>query len=303
MSIQIPNWLYIIVFTCLFCSGSKIVTAQNINNYNPLFAYNLGGMQEMSPAEQINLLQGLGYDGICLQTRTQQQVENLSTFIALCDKNPSFHIESVFVRYNFKDPEDKKNTWKKVVDMIQGKDIDLWFIFGRETLPITYKEVQDILKGVAAYAQTKGVNVSVYPHSGCFFYAAEQALPAIKAIDAPNLRVIVHLFHELRAGNGNRMPEVINNVKDYMSYATLAGAEKEVDMTSAYTMDKTTIKSLDENEYDLAPFLNTLKEVQYKKPVGFINWKLDEDAVPKDYLSRTIKSWKTLKNKYLNHSI
>lgn len=38
----------------------------------------------------------------------------------------------------------------------------------------------------------------------------------------------------------------------------------------------------------------------YNSPVGFINFKLDKKwNGPEDYLEETLKTWKQLKNKYL----
>ena len=63
------------------------------------------------------------------------------------------------------------------------------------------------------------------------------------------------------------------------------------------------IKSKTENQedgkYDYAPFLEALKEAEFKGPVGYINFKFDKE--PDDYLPRSMEEWKRLKNNYLNY--
>lgn len=151
------------------------------------------------------------------------------------------------------------------------------------------------------FATEKKVSVTLYPHSTCYFASAEQALPLVKRINSPNLKLAVHLCHEMRAGNTNRMNEVVQNVAPFIGFVTLAGADKEVNRKNAYTMDKSTIKPLGEGEYDLSTFLIALKSINYKGPVGFINFKIDENKAPKEYLPASLQTWKKLKRTYFNY--
>jgi sugar phosphate isomerase/epimerase len=268
---------------------------------NPFFVYNFGGIDKYTPKEQVALLQRIGYDGISIQVTTPQHVEGLKEFISISQKEKNFKIFSVFVRYNFQDSEVNKKRWKDVVEIIEGKDIALWFIFGKKQPEITADSVENILRTVVDYATEKQVPVTLYPHSTCYFASAEQALPLVKKINSPNLKLAVHLCHEMRAGNTNRMDEVVRNVAPFIGFVTLAGADKEVNMKNAYTMDKSTIKPLDEGEYDLSTFLKALKDIDYKGPVGFINFKIDENKPPEEYLPSSLNTWKLLKKMYLNY--
>lgn len=268
---------------------------------NPFFVYNFGGIDQYTPQKQVALIHGSGYDGISIQVTTQKQVEDLRTFISSSKKVKDFKIFSVFVRYNFQDSEVDRNRWKEVVEIIQGKDIALWFIFGKKQVGATDDAVENILRTVVDFATQKKVPVTLYPHSKCYFASAEQALPLVKKIDSPNLKLAVHLCHEMRAGNGNRIGEVVKNVAPYIGFVTLSGADKEVDTKNAYTMDKSTIKPLGEGEYDLSKFLIALKRIDYRGPVGFINFKIDEEKSPEEYLPTSLQAWKTLKNSYLNY--
>jgi sugar phosphate isomerase/epimerase len=266
---------------------------------NPFFAYNFGGLENLPPATQIKLLKDNGFDGITLRMAKAEHVQQYMEFAKIVDKTDDFKIYSVFVRYNFDATLEDQNRWKTVVDLIQDKGIDLWFIFGKPIEGVNDEQVEGILRNVVNYSASKKVPVTLYPHSWCYFYSAEQSLPMVKKINHPNLKLALHTCHELKAGNAGRLDEVVYNVQDYLSFITIAGASKVTDMTSKRSMDKTTIQPLEDSAYDFAPFLKALKKVNFKGPVGYINFKFDK--APEDYLPKSLATWKTLKNNYLNY--
>ena len=297
--------LSILIFSCVEAPGSKAQGQQNKNQEetnvtinNPFFAYNFGGLENLPPATQIKLLKDNGYDGITLRMAKAEHVQQYKEFAEIIDKTDDFKIYSVFVRYNFDDAPEDQNRWKTVVDLIQDKGIDLWFIFGKPIEGVNDEQVEGILRNVVNYSASKNVHVTLYPHSWCYFYSAEQSLPMVKKINHPNLKLAIHTCHELKAGNEGRLDEVVYNVQDYLSFITIAGASKVTDMTSKRSMDKTTIQPLEDSAYDFAPFLKALKKVNFKGPVGYINFKFEKN--PKDYLPKSLEEWNRLKNKYLN---
>jgi len=299
----------LLVFVLLFISCNKktdnSVTEENNgelevvddNNDNPFFAYNFGGLEDLPPKQQIKLLKDHGYDGITLRMAKAEHVDQYLEFKEIVDKTEDFKIYSVFVRYNFDDPEVDKNRWKTVVDLISNQGIDLWFIFGKRVEGVNDEQVEDILRNVINYTESKKVPFTLYPHSWCYFDTAESCLPMLEKINHPHFKIAVHTCHELKAGNAGRLPEVVHKVKDYISFITVAGASKQVDMTSRKAMDATTIQPLEDGEYDFVPFLKALKQIDFKGPVGYINFKFDK--VPEDYLPKSFKEWNRLKSKYL----
>lgn len=268
---------------------------------NPFFIYNFGGLESLTPKQQIDTLHGYGYKGIALQMANSKHVSNLPVFLSMADLHHDFKIQAVFVRYNFNDIDADKNRWREVVDLIQDRNIALWFIFGKPEEGINEQMVENKLREVVDYASKKNVPVTLYPHSNCYYYSAEQALPVVQRINHPNLKLAVHSCHELRAGNGHRMNEVVENVKDYLSFVTIAGADKEVDRSSTYTMDKSTIQPLHLGEYNLNPLMNALKQINYKGPVGFINFKIDEEYGLDQYLPESLNAWEFIKKEHFNY--
>lgn len=261
----------------------------------PFFCYNFGGLENYTPRKQIEVLHQSNFDGICLQMAKTNHVQNLDSFIIIADELPNFKIYAAFIRFNFNDNEDDKSRWRTVVDKIAGKGIDLWVIFGKPETEVGDEQVEVFLREIVEYAADKKVTVTLYPHSHCYFYSAEQALPMVKKINHPNLGLAVHTCHELRAGNGHRLDEVVLNVQDYLRFVTIAGADEEVDRTSPRTMDKSTLKSLRNNNFDFSPFVKSLKQIKYKGSVGFINFKVDDAGeVPEKYLPESRKEWRKM---------
>jgi sugar phosphate isomerase/epimerase/sugar lactone lactonase YvrE len=258
----------------------------------PLYVYNFGRLTERTPAEQIALLDQLGYVGITLSGEASK-ISMLDDYLqAVEDSDGSVRIASIFVRYNFKDPAADRALWQGVLDRIAGKGIDLWFIFGRRIDGITDADVEQALADVADAAAEQGVNVVLYPHSKCYIESAEEALPYVQRLARPNLGLAVHLYHESRAGNLDRVEDVLRTVAPYLKAVTLAGTDAVVDFSTPLAMDQSTIQPLDQGDYDLARFVHALDAIDYRGPVGLMNFKIEEE--PADYLNRSIEIWSEL---------
>jgi len=260
-----------------------------------LAAYNFGSLGKLSPEVQIDLLNKVGYQGIILSCETKVDFQNLDKYIEKAAKMENFKIEAVFERYNFNDSTERKERWRKVVDKLAGKGTQLWIIFGKKVDGINDEFIESKLREIVNYSTTKGVLVVLYPHSKCYIASAEEALPFIEKINHPNLKLAVHLCHEIRAGNGSRMDQVFDRVKDRIGAVTLAGTDSVADFSAPKLMDSSTIKPLGQGNYDLSLFVEPLSKSGYKGSVGFINFKIEED--PETYLDSSLKVWIRLKNK------
>ncbi|MBV5313694.1 MAG: sugar phosphate isomerase/epimerase [Prolixibacteraceae bacterium] len=257
-----------------------------------LAAYNFGSLGKLSPEAQIDLLKKTGYKGIILSCETKEDFQNLDRYFEKAGKIKDFKIEAVFERYNFTDSTSRKERWRKVVDKISGTGAKLWIIFGKKAEGITDGFIEAKLSEMVSYSASKKVEVILYPHSKCYIASAETALPFIEKIGHPNLKLAVHLCHEIRAGNGSRIDQVFDRVKDHIGAVTLAGTDSVADFSAPKLMDSSTIMPLGRGNYDLNRFLEPLRNSGYKGVVGFINFKIEED--PETYLDASMKVWRTL---------
>lgn len=255
-----------------------------------LSAYNFGSLGKLAPLDQIALLKKTGYKGLILNSETKEDSTHLNLFLNELKNDKHFRIHGVMVRYNFTDPLQKRDGWKTIIDKIAHNGIELWFIFGKKAEGITDSFIETKLKEVVEYAKAKKVKVILYPHSKCYLASAEEALPFVQKINDPNLKLAVHLCHEIRAGNGSRINEVFEHVKGYIGAVTVAGTDSVADFSKPVLMDKSTIKPIGQGNFNMANFIEPLRKSGFKGMVGFINFKIEDD--PEIYLENSISVWK-----------
>lgn len=286
------------LFTLIFI-GAVVLTVDTYSQArsirgaeSALSAYNFGSLGQLTIQEQIAILKKIGYKGIVLNTETKADSINLDYLLTALKADREFVIHAVMVRYNFSDQFSKRENWKRIVDKIAHRNSELWLIFGKKTEEIFDGFIETKLKEIAEYAKTKKVKVILYPHSKCAIASAEEALPYVQKLNYANLKVAIHLCHEIRAGNGSRMNEVFEAVGAHLGAVTVCGSDSVADFSKPLLMDKSTIKPICEGNFDITKFLTPLRKSGYRGLVGFINFKIDED--PEIYLKRSMKEWNNL---------
>ena len=279
------------LFLCLLsCSSVKNAGQQKIATPTyQIASYNYGGLEKLSPTNQINLLEKFGYNQIVLKSETIDDFNNIDEFIRLVAEGGRIKINAIFERYNFNDPPERKERWKKVVDKISFKNIQLWIIIGKKIPGIADSVIINKLIEISIYAKQKKVEVILYPHSDCYIASAEEALVFVEKINQPNLKLALHLYHEIRAGNGARISAVFENVKHRLGAVTLAGTDMVADYTNSKTRDTSTIKPIGSGNFDLADFIVPLMKSKYKGTVAFMNFGITEN--PLIYLPRSLMEW------------
>jgi sugar phosphate isomerase/epimerase len=289
----IVNLKYVLLFSLISCSTTKNTDKKsNATTKWPIASYNYGGLEKKSPKEQIQLLENSGYKGIVLKSEKIEDFNNINEFIHLDEMNTKFKITAIFERYNFNDPAERKERWKKVVDKISNKGIQLWIIFGKKTEGITNDFIEKKLIEITEYSKLNNIEVILYPHSDCYIASAEEALPFVEKINKPNLKLALHLYHEVRAGNGYRIAEVFEKVKHRLGAVTIAGSDVVADYTNSRTRDTSTIKPIGYGSFDLTNFILPLKKSKYSGTVVFMNFGIKEN--PEAYLPRSLMEWKRL---------
>jgi sugar phosphate isomerase/epimerase len=282
-----------ILLICLMATTFTLVSQssekQSKSELSNLTAYNFGSFGRLAPIEQIKVLKVAGYKGIILNSQTREDSVNLNFFIKELRNDKQFNIHALMIRYNFNETEQVREKWKMWVDKIAGKNIELWVIFGKKLDGINDGFIESKLREIVKYAKSKKIKVILYPHSTCYIASAEEALPFVKKINDKNLQLAVHLCHEIRAGNGDRISTVFENVKPYIGAVTLAGTDSVADFSKPKLMDASTIKPIGQGNFDMKNFIEPLLKSDYKGKIGFINFKIEDD--PEIYLKSSIIEW------------
>ncbi|GAB5562180.1 MAG: hypothetical protein SynsKO_38270 [Synoicihabitans sp.] len=238
-------------------------------------SYNFGALMELGPDEQIATLRQYGYDALTLRVAKTDDFENLPRFLAAADQYEDFRIHAAFVRYNFED-EEFKETWREVVDQIAERDIQLWVVYGKPVQGYDEAFVLGKTREIVDYAIPREVPVVIYPHSNCFFESAEEAMPLVEKFSAEELSVAFHLYHEIRASHGHRIPEVITNIKHRLNAVTLAGTDVAPDRSSPQAINASTVRRIGEGDYNLNGLIQALYQCDYRGPISIMNFKMTE---------------------------
>jgi sugar phosphate isomerase/epimerase len=96
----------------------------------------------------------------------------------------------------------------------------------------------------------------------------------------------VHLCHELAAGNGGRIDEVITNVASYIKSVSISGATESEQIDTALPLWYWAIKPLNMGTYDYTKYYKALYENDYEGPIAIHTWGIFKNfgLAPKDHL-------------------
>ncbi len=221
------------------------------------------------------------------------------------------------ISYNYTNPADLK-TWLAEMGAAGRKIYGLYFpaqLDGARTLPVGIEEAVALLRdsgavlwltvqgpnrpgeldaeairaiqAAADLAASAGLRVSLYPHKGFYVATAEQALALVLKSGRANVGLTVNLAHELAAGHGARLPEIVRRVAPCLTLVTLNGATDRPDKAW-----ENYIKLLGEGDYDVGAILRTLAEVKYRGPVGIQFYNIRGAA--DENLRTTMREWMRL---------
>mgnify|MGYP002128537568 FL=1 len=150
-------------------------------------------------------------------------------------------------------------------------------------------EAADIVREIAGLAAESGLKVSIYPHAGFYVGTAEEAVRVAKLVDRPNVGVTVNVCHELFAGNGGRLDEVLKTAGPYLNLVSINGASP-VPGKDSKTWDTLPLGS---GSFDAEAFLRLLWATGYRGPIGHQFFAVKGDDKVK--LSQAITAWKKIK--------
>lgn len=223
-----------------------------------VFDFDLRGKD---PAEQIQSVDGIGYEGFTMWFNNEQDLEKLKIYQKA---KPDFKLFAAIIVIDIDKPESFRREHVKTASRkLASANAKLWLIIqGKKDKK---SEIQTLINEVAQIAASEKCAVSLYPHDGCAVETAEEMLHYLKQANQQNLTISVHQCHEMRAGNAHRLDEVMTAVGPHMDIVTICGSDKKVNDNSEDWSDA--IKPLGEGDYDPKEFLRALKRHNFKGPI------------------------------------
>jgi sugar phosphate isomerase/epimerase len=184
----------------------------------------------------------------------------------------------------------------QAVDGLAGTGGTLWLAINKVTLPLglsmgpEYGDTVVVpqLRQLVAYARTKGVKISLYPHAGFWAARFETCVRVASKVDDPDLGVTFNLCHWLKVEGSERDPlPLIKEALPRLNFITINGAD--AGDTQNLGWDKL-IQPLGRGTYDIGSFVAKARAAGYRGPFGFQGYGIKMQ--PKELLKETMEGWK-----------
>ena len=183
----------------------------------------------------------------------------------------------------------------QAVDGLAGTGGTLWLAINKVELPLGLRmppEYGDTvvvpqLRQLVAYARTKGVKISLYPHAGFWAAQFETCMRVASKVDDPNLGVTFNLCHWLKVEGSERDPlSLIKEALPRLNFITINGTD--AGDTQNLGWDKL-IQPLGRGTYDVGSFVAKARAAGYGGPFGFQGYGIKMQ--PKELLKETMDGW------------
>jgi len=266
------RYLLFVAITLLSpCVGLAKVSQQ------PFFAFDNGvGRDQKWPIDkQAQTLKKLGYHGIGY-SGTTDLVERQQAFQARDLTVFSLYVACYPGKEQTYDPQLTAS-----LKHLAGTSTMLWLTVQGKT---NDEQTVAVIRDIADQAARHKVKIALYPHYGFYVATTRDALRIVQKANRLNAGVSINLCHELRAGNGPALDEIITESAPHLLLVSINGADREgKDWQSL-------IQPLGQGDYDMQHFLDQLKMVGYAGPVGLQCYNVKGDPVAN--LQASMKAWK-----------
>jgi len=258
---------------------------------NPFFAMDTAtrDANHITAKSQVELLNELGYEGICYwQRNPQSDINETAEMLGELDKNClkafGFYFEVNLDSLNDKYP----SLLKETIELLKGRDSAVWISIRNEKYNKSSPEADDvavaIIRQVADMAYKSGVKIALYPHAGFWMERVEDGVRVAEKVNRSNVGVCFNLCHWLMTDEEKNMESVLKVVKPYLFVVTINGAD------SGGRNWGQLIRPLDSGTFNTYKFLKTLKESGYKGPIGLQGYGVEGDVY--ENLKRAMSAWR-----------
>ncbi len=274
----------------LFVISSFSGKAQSQNSF---FAMSYG-FEGVPVEEQIRFLRQAGYDGIGAWVNNPAKLDEFRKMMSTPQiAGGQLTIFGVYMPLNHNNDEHRR----LITEVLQSgapEKVPIWLAIRDPKKTATLKTLASYLQSVCEEAAKFGTDVILYPHDRHFAASAEQTIDLIKATDRPNLFTSIHLNHELRAGNADRLEEVVKRALPYARLASISGADLPGRYNRGARDWSDVVQALSTSDFDVAHFYRLLKKYGYEGPIGYNNFKIPGDVQAHHLETLSIyRSWET----------
>jgi sugar phosphate isomerase/epimerase len=261
------------------CVGSTCI-AQTFE----FFAFDNGvGRGNLTAEQQAEILGDLKFSGIGY-TGTQ----NIPAMLAALDAR-GLKFYSTYVPVNLQDNESAYDaSLPAAIRQLKGRNAVLWIHVhgGPPSAADLDDRAVEVLRELSALAETSGVRIALYPHTGFYVATVADAVRLAKKVNRPNVGASFNLCHFLKLDSEQNIRQALEEAKPYLFLVSVNGAD--AGDTQAMGWDRL-IQPLGKGSFNIRGFLKTLKEIGYTGPVGLQCYGIR--AKPREHLSESMKAW------------
>lgn len=256
---------------------------------NPFGVFNLRPFNELPAQEQVDLAMKSGYDGLMASTSTKTPpLVRLREFAAVpAVRDGKFKIYAILWQVRVDKPTDAAFL-KEFITVCKTLNAAVWCnVVGT---PGEREVTLALLQNVAEQCKAAGVQLVLYPHHACTFETAEESLEIWEKLKHPEIKLSLHLCHELKAKNLDRTDAIVAKILPHLALVSINGVD-----TSAPIQTKGwdgIILPLNEGNYDVRPFVASLVRAGYKGPILLHNFGFK--SKPEVYLPASMKRWREI---------
>ncbi len=235
----------------------------------PFFAFGYG-FKDRSPSETVDWLSKNGYDGIAANVWNDQLFTELeSIWASETVHSEGFKVYGVYHPMKVTDPEQRQRA-KRVIRAGARHGTPLWLAIREEEA--TTENVVAFIQELADLAAEVNSFIVLYPHDRQFILTAEQSLELIAAADRPNVYTSLHLHHEMRAGNHDRLAEIIAKAAPLSRLASISATNPPDQINRGSRDWSDVVQPLSKNPEEVAEFVQNLLKSGYSGPIGYQNF-------------------------------
>jgi sugar phosphate isomerase/epimerase len=241
------------------------------------------GRGSLTAEQQAEILADLDFSGI-----GYTGTENIPAMLAALDAR-GLKFYSTYVPINLQDKEPAYDvSLPAAIKQLKGRNAVLWVhVHGGppSTTDLDDRAVE-VLRELSVLAESSGVRVALYPHTGFYVATVADAVRLAKKVDRPNVGASFNLCHFLKLDSEKNIRRTLEEAKPYLFLVSVNGADGGD--TQAMGWDRL-IQPLGKGSFNVRGVLKTLKEIGYTGPVGLQCYGIR--SKPREHLSESTKAW------------
>ena len=245
---------------------------------------------DITPAQQLDMLKALGYAGIAWTEEPPEQVRA----VAAEARKRGLEIFAIYCAAQVTAGGDLRASPKlpEIMKALKGHKAVVWLHLGGKGPAfdaLTGKEpLVSKLRALADVAAKNGLRVAIYPHVGEWTARFGDATRLATVVNHPQFGVTFNLCHCLAMGDEKRIPKLLETAKKVLFAVTINGADTGVGRPEWRRL----IQTLDRGSFDTTALLRKLREIGYTGPVGLQGYGIGGDR--RENLAASMNAWRKL---------